>query len=104
MSETSDDLKRAPLTALTEEERMFQAMAREFAANEIRPHVEEMDREGVFNHALLDQIFAQGFMGIDVPEDYGGSGGSFSWRFWPSKSSRASTRPWAWWLTFKIPW
>ncbi len=77
MSETSDDLKRAPLTALTEEERMFQAMAREFAANEIRPHVEEMDREGVFNHALLDQIFAQGFMGIDVPEDYGGSGGSF---------------------------
>jgi butyryl-CoA dehydrogenase/short/branched chain acyl-CoA dehydrogenase len=77
MSETSDDLERAPLTALAEEERMFQAMAREFAANEIRPHVEEMDREGVFNHALLDQIFAQGFMGIDVPEAYGGSGGSF---------------------------
>ena len=77
MSERSDDLERAPLTALTEEERMFQAMAREFAANEIRPHVEEMDREGVFNPALLDQIFAQGFMGIDVPEDYGGSGGSF---------------------------
>ncbi len=56
---------------------MFQAMAHEFAVNEILPHVEAMDREGVFNHALLDKIFAQGFMGIEVAEAYGGSGGSF---------------------------
>ena len=56
---------------------MFQAMAREFAANEILPHVEEMDREGAFNHALLEKFFAQGFMGIEVPEAYGGSQGSF---------------------------
>jgi short-chain 2-methylacyl-CoA dehydrogenase len=77
MIETSDSLSNRPLTALTEEERMFQSMAREFAANEIHPHVEPMDREGVFNHGLLDQFFAQGFMGIEVPETYGGSGGSF---------------------------
>ena len=56
---------------------MFQAMAREFAANEILPLVEEMDREGVFNSALLDKFFAQGFMGIEVPDAYGGSQGSF---------------------------
>jgi butyryl-CoA dehydrogenase/short/branched chain acyl-CoA dehydrogenase len=56
---------------------MFQAMAREFAAKEILPHVQAMDREGAFNHALLDSIFAQGFMGIEVAETYGGSGGSF---------------------------
>src|SRR5208283_4634687 len=66
-----------PLTAMTEEEGMFQAMAREFASNEILPHVEEMDREGVFNRALLEEFFEQGFMGIEVPEVYGGSGGSF---------------------------
>lgn len=77
MSETVDNLSCGPLTALTEEERMFQAMAREFAAKEIRPHVEAMDREGAFHHALLDEFFAQGFMGIEVPEAYGGSGGSF---------------------------
>ena len=47
---------------------MFQAMAREFAANEILPHVEQMDREGAFNHDLLERIFAQGFMGIEVAE------------------------------------
>ena len=77
MAETIENLVAGPLTALTEEERMFQAMAREFAANEILPHVEEMDREGVFNHTLLEKFFAQGFMGIEVPEIYGGSGGSF---------------------------
>ena len=77
MAESGDNLAKGPLTALTEEERMFQAMAGEFATNEILPHVEEMDREGVFNHTLLENIFAQGFMGIEVAEAYGGSGGSF---------------------------
>ncbi len=77
MAETAEKVLIAPLTALAEEERMFQAMAREFASNEIRPHVEEMDREGVFNHDLLEKFFAQGFMGIEVAETYGGSGGSF---------------------------
>ena len=67
----------APLTVLSEEERMFQAAAREFAENEIRPHVETMDREGVFNHELISKFFEQGFMGLAVPEGYGGSGGTF---------------------------
>lgn len=66
-----------PLSVLSEEERMFQAMAREFAAKEIAPHVTQMDREGVFNHALLEKFFAQGFMGIAAPEACGGSGGTF---------------------------
>jgi short-chain 2-methylacyl-CoA dehydrogenase len=77
MAEAAEKLVNAPLTALSEEESMFQAMAREFAENEILPHVEEMDREGVFNHPLLEKFFAQGFMGIEVAETYGGSGGSF---------------------------
>ena len=67
----------APLTALTEEERMFQAAAREFTEKEIRPHVADMDREGVFDHELIEKFFAQGFMALEVPEAYGGSGGSF---------------------------
>ena len=66
-----------PLTLLSEEESMLQAAAREFAEKEIRPHVEEMDREGAFRRELMEEFFAQGFMAIAVPEDYGGSGGSF---------------------------
>jgi alkylation response protein AidB-like acyl-CoA dehydrogenase len=66
-----------PLTILTEEEQMFQAAAREFAEKEIGPHVEAMDREGAFRHELLEKFFEQGFMGLSIPEAYGGSGGSF---------------------------
>jgi alkylation response protein AidB-like acyl-CoA dehydrogenase len=66
-----------PLTVLTEEEQMFQAAAREFAEKEIGPHVEAMDREGVFRQELIEKFFEQGFMGLFVPEAYGGSGGSF---------------------------
>lgn len=66
-----------PLTALTEEEQMFQAAARKFAEKEIEPHVEAMDREGVFRHDLIDKFFAQGYMGLHIPEAYGGGGGSF---------------------------
>ena len=66
-----------PLTMLTEEEQMFQVAAREFAEKEVRPHVEAMDREGVFREELIEKFFEQGFMGIDVPEAWGGSGGTF---------------------------
>jgi len=66
-----------PLTSLTEEERLFQAAAREFAEKEIQPHVADMDREGLFRRDLIEKFFAQGYMGIDIPEAYGGSGGTF---------------------------
>ncbi len=66
-----------PLTVLAEEERMFQSTSREFAQKVIRPHVKEMDDQGIFKRELIDEFFAQGFMGIEVPEAYGGSGGSF---------------------------
>jgi len=66
-----------PLTVLTEEEKMFQAAAREFAEKEIGPHVEAMDRESMFRPELIEKFFEQGFMGLSIPEAYGGSGGSF---------------------------
>jgi alkylation response protein AidB-like acyl-CoA dehydrogenase/ribonuclease HI len=65
------------LSALSEEERMFQQAAYEFASKEVGPHVEQMDREGVFRHDLLEAFFEQGFMGIEIPESQGGSGGNF---------------------------
>ena len=66
-----------PISALSEEESLFQSAAREFAEKEIGPHVVAMDREGVFKRELIDAFFAQGFMSIEVPESYGGSGGTF---------------------------
>lgn len=79
MSETATDPMMAhhPLTVLSEEEQMFRAAAREFADKEVGPHVEAMDREGVFKRDLIEKFFAQGFMGIEIPWNYGGGGGTF---------------------------
>jgi short-chain 2-methylacyl-CoA dehydrogenase len=67
----------APLTQLSEEEAMFQASVRRFAAERLAPHVRAMDDAGVFRKELLTELFELGLMAIDVPEEYGGQGGSF---------------------------
>ncbi|HXA52771.1 MAG TPA: acyl-CoA dehydrogenase [Candidatus Acidoferrum sp.] len=66
-----------PLTALNEDERMFQSTVRKFAREEIRPHVRAMDEAGVFRKDLIRQFFEMGLMGIEIPEEYGGQGGTF---------------------------
>ena len=71
------DAAPRPLTALTEDERLFQSTVRKFAREEIRPHVREMDEAGVFRKDLIRQFFEMGLMGIEIPEEYGGQGGSF---------------------------
>jgi butyryl-CoA dehydrogenase/short/branched chain acyl-CoA dehydrogenase len=66
-----------PLTALSEDERMFQQTVRKFARDEIRPHVREMDEAGVFRKDIIRQFFEMGLMGIEIPEEHGGQGGTF---------------------------
>jgi short/branched chain acyl-CoA dehydrogenase len=66
-----------PLTVLSEEERMFQDTVRRFARERIGPHVRSMDEAGLFRKDLLHEMFELGLMGIEIPEQYGGQGGSF---------------------------
>ncbi|MEO8433852.1 MAG: acyl-CoA dehydrogenase [Pyrinomonadaceae bacterium] len=66
-----------PLTTLSEDEQMFRTSVREFAEGELRKRVEEMDDQGKLDPALIKQCFELGLMGIETPEEYGGSGGSF---------------------------
>jgi short-chain 2-methylacyl-CoA dehydrogenase len=66
-----------PLTHLSEEELMFQSSVRQFAREQIGPHVRAMDEAGVFRKDLLKQLFELGLMGIEVPEEFGGQGGTF---------------------------
>src|SRR5437868_3340655 len=66
-----------PLTQLTEEERLFRATVRQFAREQIAPHVREMDEAALFRKDILRQFFELGLMGIEVPEEYGGQGGTF---------------------------
>jgi alkylation response protein AidB-like acyl-CoA dehydrogenase len=64
------------LTVLAEEEVMFRDAVREFAETEIRPHVQAMDEAGQFRIDLLPKFFELGLMAIEIPEQYGGSGGT----------------------------
>jgi alkylation response protein AidB-like acyl-CoA dehydrogenase len=67
----------APLVALSDDERLFRDNVRQFAEEKIRPLVREMDEKQLFDHGLLEQFFQLGIMGIEIPEEFGGSGGTF---------------------------
>ena len=77
MPETLQLASPAPLTTLTDDEILFRENVRHFADDKIRPLAKEMDEKGVFDHGLIDQFFQLGLMGIEIPEQYGGSGGKF---------------------------
>ena len=69
-------LMTAPLTTLTEEESMFREAIAGFAEEEVRPRVTDMERAGKIDPTLLPKYFELGLMGIEVPEEYGGAGGT----------------------------
>jgi butyryl-CoA dehydrogenase/short/branched chain acyl-CoA dehydrogenase len=62
---------------LSEDEELFRGTVRRFAQEQIAPLVRRMDEEQRMDAALVKQLFVLGLMGIAVPEEYGGSGGTF---------------------------
>ena len=75
-SSISESTPRA-LTSLSDEESLFQQSVREFAEQQVRPLTSEMDENGKFSPEILQQFFDLGLMGIEIPEEYGGQGGTF---------------------------
>jgi alkylation response protein AidB-like acyl-CoA dehydrogenase len=66
-----------PLTLLSEDEQILRDSVREFADAQVRPLVREMDEHAKIPKSLVAQLFDLGVMGIEIPESYGGSGGTF---------------------------
>jgi alkylation response protein AidB-like acyl-CoA dehydrogenase len=62
---------------LNPEQEMMRKMVREFAHNEIRPHVETMDALDRFPREVVKKMGELGLMGIPVPEQWGGAGSDF---------------------------
>lgn len=62
------------LIKLTEQQQMLRDMARDFTKKEIAPRDAWMDENG-FDYDLYHKVVAAGFMGINIPEEYGGGGG-----------------------------
>ena len=66
-----------PLARLSEDENLFYSTVKQFAEEAIAPRVRAMDDEQQFAAGLVKQLFELGLMGIEVPEELGGAGGSF---------------------------
>ena len=66
----------APLTKLSEEEELFRDTVRDFAEREVRPRVAAMEEASAIAPAVIQKCFEIGVMGIEIPEAYGGGGGS----------------------------
>ncbi len=68
----------SPLLVWTEDDEMFRSAVAGFARKEIAPRARAMDEAGRLDPALLPQLFEMGLMGIEIPEGYGGQGGTFT--------------------------
>lgn len=68
---------RPPLTKLSDQERMFQDSTRKFALEKVKPLVSKMDEESFLDQNVINGLFEQGFMGLEIPEKYHGTGASF---------------------------
>jgi butyryl-CoA dehydrogenase/short/branched chain acyl-CoA dehydrogenase len=66
-----------PVTRLSEEERLFRDTVRQFSEDRIAPLARRMDENQQMDAGLIRELFELGFMGIEIPEQFGGSSGTF---------------------------
>ncbi len=62
---------------LPEELEALRSNAARFAADRVAPHAQEWDRAESYPDSMIGELGKQGFMGIMVPEEYGGSAGNY---------------------------
>ena len=67
-----------PVTVFTEDETLIRDTVREWARKDLLPVVREMDEDAQLKPEILSALFAQGFMGMEIDPQYGGSGLSFT--------------------------
>jgi len=66
-----------PLTRLSDNELLFKTEIEKFAEAVVRPRIHEMDEKEWMDPEIIKKAFEIGLMGIEVPEKFGGAGGSF---------------------------
>ncbi|WP_231334993.1 acyl-CoA dehydrogenase family protein [Actinomadura graeca] len=64
-------------TPRTGDEESLRATVRRWGEDELRPRVATMDRDALMPRELIDELFALGVMGVEIPGRYGGAGGTF---------------------------
>lgn len=66
-----------PLTQLSSDEQLLQQSVRDLAEQSLRPLVRRMDEQAQFDSGLVQEFFRMGLMGVQIPEAFGGSEGTF---------------------------
>ncbi|KAE9418225.1 hypothetical protein Angca_003483, partial [Angiostrongylus cantonensis] len=66
-----------PVTQLSEHEQHLKSAVKRFSNNVVKPLVREMDEKSQMHQSVITGVFENGFMGVEVPEAYGGTGSSF---------------------------
>jgi len=59
---------------LTDDQKMIRDLAKDFAAKKVAPFAAEMDETGIIHPGLIQELADIGFLGINIPEAYGGAG------------------------------
>ena len=68
---------QSALTSLSDDEVIFRDSVYEFADRDVRPLVRQMDDDAKMPRALIDRLFDLGVMGVEIPDEFGGSGATF---------------------------
>ncbi|GMI27988.1 hypothetical protein TeGR_g8803 [Tetraparma gracilis] len=69
---------RPGVTMFSEEENMVRDMAASWCEQELKPHVRAMDTKGEMQPEIVKSLFDNGLMGMEIPEQFGGSGMNFT--------------------------
>jgi short-chain 2-methylacyl-CoA dehydrogenase len=67
-----------PITTFTEDETMTRDAVRQWARDVLQPQVRAMDTAAQLDPAILRELFAQGYLGLEIPPEHGGSGLTFT--------------------------
>lgn len=71
-------LAPTPITHYSETEVMMAESVSKFAQEQIAPKVRDMDEAETMDPTIVEQLFEQGLMGIEIPEEFGGAGMNFT--------------------------
>lgn len=72
------DIFPTPIFRLTETEEAMAEMVQKFANETVLPKVRDMDEAEEMDPAIVESLFEQGLMGVEIPEKYGGAGMNFT--------------------------
>src|SRR5690625_3816643 len=68
------DIPPTPISHLSEVEAAMAESVSKFASEVVLPKARDMDEAEAMDPALVEQLFEQGLMGVEIPEEYGGAG------------------------------